>query len=204
MHSTLKPNGYLSTPSKFHITSLLVFYRDEVKIDILAAKHVLIQHQLKVITADNEEDFQRINVRRSALFHDAFRAFTKLTFKMLKVCFIGEPATVDDGGPRREFFSLLIKDIFSISGLFQGWPEHVCPIHDFNAVASNKFYTIGKMLATCLVQGGESPVCFCRANADYIVYDHITSPPCIDDIPDHEIRQLLFKVSIVTIYVKEP
>ena len=47
-------------------------------------------------------------------YEDAFRAFSKPSFnvsKMFKVSFIGEPATVDDGGPQREFFSLLIHGI---------------------------------------------------------------------------------------------
>ena len=102
---------------------------------------------------------------------------------------------MDDGGPRREFFSLLQIEVFSMSGLFYGWPEHVCPIHDFSAVANNKFYVVGKMIASCLVQGGEPPVCFCGGVADFIVNDQITCPPCIDDIPDYEIRQYMLKVS---------
>lgn len=65
-------------------------------------------------------------------------------------------------------------------------------------------FVVGKMLATCLVQG-ESPVCFAKAIADYIVFDNISSPPCIDDIPDFEIKQLLLKVHLVlrkcTVYI---
>ena len=169
-----------------------------MQVDVDATKHILLEHQRCVIVAANDEDFQRIGVRRAHLFQDAFRAFSKPSFnvnKVLKVCFIGDPSAVDDGGPRREFFSLLIKEMFSMSGLFHGWPENVCPIHDFTAVASNKFYVIGKMLASCLIQGGEPPVCFSRAVADYIVNKKVTSAPCINDIPDYEIKQLLLKVN---------
>lgn len=60
--------------------------------------------------------------------------------KVLKVRFIGDSATVDDGGPRREFLSILIKDIFNMSGLFNGWPNNVCPVHNVKAVAENKFW----------------------------------------------------------------
>ena len=79
--------------------------------DLVVLKHTIIQHQQRVLVAANEEDRQRVNVRRSALYVDALRAFSKPTFnvnKLLKVCFIGEPVTVDGGGPRREFLSLLI------------------------------------------------------------------------------------------------
>ena len=143
---------------------------------MIVLKHTLLQHQRRVIRAAHKEDFQRVSVRRSHLYQDALRAFSKPTFnvgKMLKVCFVGEPAAIDDGGPRREFFSLLTGEIFRTSGLFSGWPEHVVPLHDVHAVANNKFYVVGKMLATCLVQGGEPPVCFAKAIADYIVFDNI-------------------------------
>ena len=33
----------------------------------------------------------------------------------------------------------------------------------------------------CPVQGGQPPVCFSTAVADYLVYGEITSQPCIDD-----------------------
>lgn len=174
----------------------------DVKIDVAAIKHVLLQHQRRVFVAANEEDFQRIGVRRSNLFNDAFRAFSKPTFnvkKVLKVRFMADPGAVDDGGPRREFFSLLNKQMFSMSGLFHGWPENVCPIHDFTAVANNKFYIVGKMLASCLVQGGEPPVCFSEGVADFLVNDQITSPPCINDIPDYEVRQHILKVSFLDV-----
>lgn len=178
----------------------IIFCRSCGKVDIFAIKHVLIEHRRHVFVAVDEEDFQRISVRRKYLFQDAFSAYSRLSFnvnKVLKVKFIGEKGAVDDGGPRREFFSLLIREMFSKSGLFHGWPENVCPIHDFTAVANNKFFIVGKMLASCLVQGGEPPVCFSRGVADFIVNDCVTSPPCINDIPDFEIRQLMQKVRVV-------
>lgn len=169
--------------------------------DTIVLKHVLVQHRNNVIRADNEEDYQRITVRRSTLFGDAFRSFSKPTFnvsKMLKVCFIGEPGAVDEGGPRREFFCLLIREMFSKSGIFFGWPENVIPMHNVEAVAKNKFYVIGKMITTSLVQCGVAPQCFARAIAEYLVFDHIRCTPCIDDIPDIEVKDMLLKVSHFT------
>lgn len=48
----------------------------------------------------------RINVRRKTLWDDFLRERKRRVKpeKMLKVVFVGEPA-IDDGGPRREFFS---------------------------------------------------------------------------------------------------
>ena len=57
---------------------------------------------------------QRIIVRRSNVWEDSLKQFTKLQGlsynKNIKVTFVGEPA-VDSGGPRREYFTLLIRAI---------------------------------------------------------------------------------------------
>jgi len=167
------------------------------KPDLIKAKHIIQQHQEKVITPMlTDEDVQRIHVRRKCLLADSLRAFSKPTFnesKMLKVTFMGESA-VDDGGPRREYFQLLLKDVFSSSGLFVGWPDHVIPVHHVEAVASNRFYIIGKMVSTCLIQGGQPPVCIADGIADYLVYDEVRSKPCLEDIPDCAVRHKLNKV----------
>jgi hypothetical protein len=93
------------------------------KDDVITVKHALMEHGSKVIK-ELDEDVQRITVRRSNLLTDSFRIFsrskTDLT-KRLKVVFLGE-ASVDEGGPRREFFQLLLKEIFVDSGLLAVWP----------------------------------------------------------------------------------
>lgn len=178
-----------------YITVSFLLHSSELnKPDTIKAKHIMQQHQMKVINQDPDE-FQRINVRRSKLFADAFRAFARHTFdvsKMLRVVFIAEPP-VDDGGPQREFYQLVIKAVFT-SGLFSGWPHNVVPLHNVEAVTSNTYFIIGKMIATSLVQGEPPPLCFAAAIADYLIYDEIKSGPCIDDIPNHTIRQKVQQV----------
>ena len=187
----------------YHATDIMVLQcslrpKPVATADIIATKHILIQHQQRMIKAKDEEDYQRLYVRRSRVYSDAMRSFGKPSFdveKMLKVSFIGEEA-VDDGGPRREFFNLLIKNIFTSSGLFCGWPDHIVPLHNIPAITSNNFFIIGKMIATCLVQGGEPPVCFAHAIADYLVFDRIKSTTCVEDIPDPDIKSKMEKASI--------
>ena len=60
--------------------------------------------------------------------------------------------------------------MFTTTGLFAGWPENVVPIHNVAAVVNNNYYVIGKLVATCLVQGDQRSACFCTAVADYLVY----------------------------------
>jgi len=61
-------------------------------------------------TSENE-DVQRINVRRSNLFDDTVT-------KTIEVRFCGEPAA-DAGGPKRELFRLFIHELcHKANGLF--------------------------------------------------------------------------------------
>ena len=168
--------------------------------DSAVIKHVIQQHQVRGMKSEDDEDVQRINIRRSQVLSDSLRQFRKTSFnveKLLKVCFIGEEA-VDAGGPRREFFHLLVQEIFTKSGLFGGFPDHVVVFHDAVAIANNTYYIMGKMIATCVIQGGEAPACFANAVADYLVYGEVKSPVCLDDIPMVEIRSLLQQVMHIT------
>ena len=79
-------------------------------------KHIIQQHQGRVLTSVDDEDVQLLHIRRSNLLSDALRQFSKSSFdasKILKVRFIGEEA-VDTGGPRREFFHLLNRKNFQV------------------------------------------------------------------------------------------
>ena len=86
-----------------------------------------------------------MHVRRTNIVADATRAL-KRNFdatKLLKVMFAGEPS-VDEGGPRREFFQLVIKEIFIMSGLFNGWPLNVVLAHNVEALADNQYFLVGR------------------------------------------------------------
>ncbi len=147
----------------------------------VVTKHVIQQHQNLVLGGDDQEDHQRMSVRRSHVLKDAVKAFSKLTFvasKVLKVVFIGEQS-VNDGGPRREMFEIVMREMFTQSGLFTGWPCHVVPIHNIQSVANNDFYVIGKIISTSIVQGGQPPVCFAPPVADFLAYNKVKCNPSI-------------------------
>ena len=74
--------------------------------------NILIQHQLKVVVAANEEDFQKIHVKQKTLYADALRAFLHSSFnlsRMLKITFIVE-AVINDGGP--QYFAAKRRDLY--------------------------------------------------------------------------------------------
>lgn len=86
----------------------------------------------------DEDDYQRINIRRGYILKDTFRQLSKASFttkQMLRVVFCNEQA-VDAGGSRREYFSLVFRELFKQSGLFTGYAGNVIPLHDVIAIES--------------------------------------------------------------------
>ena len=89
-----------------------------------------------------DDDFQRVVVRRSHLISDAFSQFGLKSFNpslLIKVYFVGEPGE-DIGGPRREFFRLLLEQMFQLPDMFKGWPNNVTIKHNVEATATNRFF----------------------------------------------------------------
>ena len=59
--------------------------------------------------------------------------------------------------------------------MFGSYPNHVVALHNVDSLVHNKYYIIGKMIATALVQGGKPPVYFAGAVADFIVFSTVKS-----------------------------
>ena len=74
---------------------LISLFSNDKTIDAIVIKHVIQQHQHQVITSEDNEDVQRVHIRRSHVFYDAL-------FWMLQVRFLGDEA-VDEGGPQSSF-----------------------------------------------------------------------------------------------------
>ena len=75
---------------------------------------LLQAHRSQILDDDDgEASTRRITVRRKHLLEDTMKSLRRTPWessKHLKVVFIGEPG-VDDGGPRREYFRLLLAEI---------------------------------------------------------------------------------------------
>jgi hypothetical protein len=128
------------------------------------------------------------------VFDDALFLFSRENFdisKRLHVRFIGESG-IDDGGIRREFFRLIIKETLR-SSPFAGWPSNVIPIRS-NNVTLNHYFQIWRILCASIIHGGEAPPCFSRGIAEFIIFNEIKTSPCIEDVPDNAIWQSLRKV----------
>ena len=158
--------------------------------------HLLQQHFSRAIQTN---EYQRINIRRQFLLQDATKQFQRKSFdvsKLIRVQFLGE-AAIDTGGPRREFLQLLLVDLLTKSGLFEGYPSSATPMHNVLALSTDQYALAGKMIATSIVQGGPAPHCFAAAVADILVFNEVASEADLSEIHDVEIQGKMKRVRIV-------
>lgn len=85
-----------------------------------------------------------------------FKSHTFDIKSQFRVTFEGEPA-IDGGGPRREFFSILIQSLTSPEcpiRLFEGRPGHLLPLHNIDALLGGMYKFAGNMIAASILQEG--------------------------------------------------
>ena len=87
---------------------------------------------------------KRLTISRASVFEDSVALFKQRDFDFtvpIKITFDGEPA-IDGGGPVREFYTILIRELLSPSltvRLFEGKDPSFIPIHNTDALRSNLF-----------------------------------------------------------------
>lgn len=146
----------------------------------------------------NLDNQVRIVIRRKYVFEDTlhqFRCGLSLS-KHLRITFIGEPA-IDDGGPMLEYLRLLLRSLSTYNSLFCGEIDRRCVQHNVSELSKKTYCFVGKMIAMSLVYGGPAPSFFAPPIADYIVFGLDKVKPQIEDIPDFEVRDKLFEVSLI-------
>ncbi|KAI4887915.1 hypothetical protein NFI96_014530 [Prochilodus magdalenae] len=95
-------------------------------------------------------------VCRKRLLRSALDALSNSNFSWTKtphIEFVGEMA-FDSGGPRREFFRLLMMKVQSSLGIFEGNPGHLFFTYDQSALQQRKYEQAGKLVAWSIVHGG--------------------------------------------------
>ena len=107
---------------------------------------------------------------------------------LIKIQFVEEPA-VEQGGPRKEFFSLVHSQV-SNSGMFIGKENRKCFNHDILALQQRSFYIYGQLCYIAVMQG--SPCFFAPSVEDHIVYGKIEKvETCIEDVLNQKVKQRL-------------
>nr|XP_055024358.1 uncharacterized protein LOC129414352 [Misgurnus anguillicaudatus] len=97
-----------------------------------------------------------ILVHRNKVLQSAKEAISNSNFSWTKtplVTFVGEEA-LDCGGPRREFFRLLMMEVQSSLGIFEGKPGQLFFTYDQMALEQHKYELAGKLIAWSVAHGG--------------------------------------------------
>ncbi|KAL3875461.1 hypothetical protein ACJMK2_033408 [Sinanodonta woodiana] len=140
-----------------------------------------------------------ITVKRGDLWNSALEFFREPNFiresGSLKVHFktqhgIAEEGT-DYGGPKREFFRLLIREICQKSGALVETPNGLIPRNNIHQLREGVLRHIGRMISTMVIQGGEPPSIFSPIITECVLKDPMSTKPNVDDIPDLIIRESL-------------
>lgn len=97
------------------------------------------------------DDYVNIIINRKNVLSSTLKAIARKAFSFnreVHVTFSGENG-VDSGGPRREYFRLLMLSLKTL-GIFQGnWFSH-----DLQLLHSRKYELAGKLIAWSILQGG--------------------------------------------------
>lgn len=119
---------------------------------------MLLVHRNHILDPDEEAEGsgRRITVRRKHILDDTLKSLRRTPWQLskhLRVVFMGE-AGIDDGGPRREFFRLLLLEIGRNNSYFQGPANKRVPHHNIVNLHNNVFFYVGQIIALSLVHDG--------------------------------------------------
>ncbi|XP_028400989.1 G2/M phase-specific E3 ubiquitin-protein ligase-like [Dendronephthya gigantea] len=174
--------------------------RREVVVPCQSIKDILKAHINDVMSKQEGKNY--INVRRAHVLEDSIAKIRKTKFNPklpISVKFADDEGNsegaVDTGGPTREFFRLLTKEMFSKSSMFGGADGNKVLIHNIQARAQGLYKSYGMLLSLSLCNGGNACHCLNESVYDFLVYGEDGKIlPTIDDIHYHESKSILLKV----------
>ena len=146
----------------------------------------------------------RISISRETVLEDSIAIFKNPGFDMSKPCkivFEDEPA-IDGGGPKREYFTLLLASLLSPNisvRLFEGQSGRILPIHNADALRAHLFKVAGKVVASSIVNGCPGFPYFSPAAYTYTYLvtnsiEEVLEVFSVDDVPDIQILEIINQV----------
>ena len=159
-------------------------------------KFSLLDSHKKSLNLD--DNVKQIRINREDLWNESIVIFTNPSFDLEAtpiIKFEGESG-IDAGWVRREFGSLLCKEIFSAkTNLFEGKNNRKLPIHSIDNMCYWIFQIAGKIVSYFIVHLGIGIPCLRPATYHYIAMSTIaTDSCCIDDVVDLELKELTLLV----------
>ncbi|KAI9518131.1 hypothetical protein NQZ68_039954 [Dissostichus eleginoides] len=164
----------------------------------------LDQQALSEITANlaleiDHRAVSRFNICRLNIWDGAVRGFKRATFsekKDLLVKFSDDEGRfeegLDTGGPKREFLSLLMKEL-NKRPIFDGPVESRYLVYNSTAIREDEYYLAGKMISVSIVHGGPGPNFLSEDLVSYIS-GQSSFKASVGDITDEEIGKVLQEI----------
>ena len=166
-------------------------FQNPVAILKKAQEHILVGRQLDIVDPSTELKGKTnfIIIDRDHVFQDALAEVALIDNLRLplEVNFMGEGAQ-DSGGPRKEFFRLVLKEIkekLFDSGLIEDFAE--------------RYYTSGIIMGLSVLQNGKIPTFLSEEQLQELVDDSSEHNPCIVNL-----RNGLRKVGVLQLMAKLP
>lgn len=110
---------------------------------------------------------------------------------------------IDAGGPKREFFHLLMNELVrgSFNGIriFEGEQGHLLPVNNYELLSSHFFEMVGKMVLHSLLHQCRGLEGISPAVTNYIVSgnrDSVLQHLSLHDVPDPCLRRNLTEVGV--------
>ena len=139
-----------------------------------------------------------ISVRRKYLWEDSVVQFLKRSFdphKSIRVIFLGEEAA-DGGGPRKEYFRLLCRNIREQSGVFFYSKQLVNFRSSVSLFHERRFHLVGKMIGTSILHGGPAFPFLPKAIYGYIAHGWCAADCTVADVANPSTLQIINKVHV--------
>ena len=155
--------------------------------DVKTTAELVASLQQESLSSDIDDEV-KITIQRKSIYASTVRAINRPSFsffKTVRVNFLGEDA-VDGGGPRREFFRLLMKSLKEL-GIFEGlWFSH-----DISLLQEGKYSLAGKLIGWSILQGGPEPRCLSDEAFHLLIEKTYSCDIAITHVLDQQLRIIL-------------
>ena len=125
------------------------------------------------------------------VWHDSnekLKKFLGVNIKPLKIGFVGEEA-VDEGGPLREFFSLVFED--EQKYIMTGGNNGFTFLHDVRKLAGGQFFRFSQLTVFSLFHGCPGPRNLIESVAKHMLEFQSFAVRSINTVPDFELQTKL-------------
>ena len=110
-------------------------------------------------------------------------------------------AAVDEGGPRREYFRLVLGELANNNALFDGGFQRRILRQNLIELEGSSYLLAGCIMALSLIYGGPPPHFLARAIAEYFL--GITRyTVSIEDVPEYCVHQNCVHQKLLRVYIR--